>query len=629
MLRYFDAVFADRGKLTVAAPEASEAVDGRLVYFLGEPADAAKLTVVGGPKPVVVVTSDISGVVVDVAREVAATHEVLGSDSISGDRVARRELHEREASARRRLLAALRDAYRPGAPGVTWSLKGRIIRQSGRGLSSMLSTTCDSVYSASPHVRNEMLGRHELTSQGARARFDLLAAMLRSGDSERLGIDGYGPERAMYEAFLHHTGVHRKMPDGGWAFRPPRVNDPLRDSWDTVEETLDNAVEQQLGADTVYARLMAPPFGLKEGPIPVLLAAILLSRQEDVAIFQDGTYQPHLSADLLERLTKTPSRFSFRTFVASGARAQVIQLLADSLGLSEGRFRRSRNRLLLSVVSPLVGVAQSLPEYSLHTAAISSDAVAVRSALVEARDPDTLMFTALPTACGVRAFRVGERARLADVPIFVQRLTTALDELKAAFSRLCEDCAAMLAEQLSRSCSISELRAQLRARAQLIDSQVVERQLRSFLHLASDSGLDDDSWVEAMMLFLSGRPPSTWRDDDLARFEVKLAEAAGTLSRVEALHFEARQHSGSGFDARRIVVTAPDGTEVQSVVWIDHDVTDQLQAVASEAVERAMRVVGAHGPKALLALLAGELLDAAAAEPDAKSAARREVNQQT
>ena len=47
-----------------------------------------------------------------------------------------------------------------------------------------------------PVIRNEMVARRDLTSQGARARRELLTAMVQSSEKERCGIEGYGPERA-------------------------------------------------------------------------------------------------------------------------------------------------------------------------------------------------------------------------------------------------------------------------------------------------------------------------------------------------------------------------------------------------------------------------------------------------
>ena len=54
-----------------------------------------------------------------------------------------------------------------------------------------------------------MLNRTDPTSQGSKARRLLLEAMIEHGSVSGLGLEGYGPEVAMYRAFLKHTGLHR------------------------------------------------------------------------------------------------------------------------------------------------------------------------------------------------------------------------------------------------------------------------------------------------------------------------------------------------------------------------------------------------------------------------------------
>ena len=56
------------------------------------------------------------------------------------------------------------------------------------------------------------LNRTNLTSQGAKARRQLLEAMIEKGDIADLGFEGYGPEVAMYRSFLHHMGMHGFRP---------------------------------------------------------------------------------------------------------------------------------------------------------------------------------------------------------------------------------------------------------------------------------------------------------------------------------------------------------------------------------------------------------------------------------
>ena len=127
---------------------------------------------------------------------------------------------------------------------------------------------------------------------------------------------------------------------------------------------IDRATRDQLTLDKLYAKLMAPPIGLKEGPIPVLLTALLLHRLDDVAIYQEGTYQPTLTAELLERLVKSPGRFAVKHFKLTSDRIQFLEAVARAVGnvtgrapaLSRGRGVASRNAALLGVTGPLLAM---------------------------------------------------------------------------------------------------------------------------------------------------------------------------------------------------------------------------------------------------------------------------------
>ena len=105
--------------------------------------------------------------------------------------------------------------------------------ESRRG-SSALSEAADGAYPDAPLVRNEMLNRTHLTSQGAKARRLLIEAMIEKGEQANLGLEGYGPEVAMYKAALAHTQIHvRGKTAGKMEFRAPRAGrtPPDRISW--------------------------------------------------------------------------------------------------------------------------------------------------------------------------------------------------------------------------------------------------------------------------------------------------------------------------------------------------------------------------------------------------------------
>ena len=599
MLRYFEVRFLaddDDGRVLALDPGA----DGLLGVALGQSLPHVSLD---DARPLVLVRADPTRDLRDAAIEAAATLDVLdNSEGLENDRVAKRELQERAAVATQavraeleRVLRALDDAHLVGHGHFATA---------GRSFARLASDVCDQVYAASPHVRNEMLGRRDLSSQGAKARRELLAGMVTRGGLAGLGMDHFGPERAMYEAMLRHTGMHRESHEG-WGFAPPQIGDTWAAAWTAAEGAVRDAGEEAVGFDALYALLTAPPLGLKDGPIPVLLTALLLAYRDEIAVYQDGTYQPELTDDLLERLVKTPDRFAAKTIAGGGLRQGVVEQLGVAIGAVPPPPRR-RNPTVLRVVAPLLSMARSLPEYSRRTSDLSPESMAVRDALVQARDPADLLFVALPAACGVPAIRPGIRANAATTTTFVERVMAAIEELTEAYPRMLEDSAAAIAAAFAVPPDLPDLRTDLRARARPLEGHVIDPGLRSFLLSAIDTSLDDEQWVEAMLFNVSGAAPSSWRDDDCARFGVRLAEVAATFGRIEALHYDAIAAERAGFDARRVTVTAPSGREVSSVYWVDRAVTEIVNEAAAIALAMLEPVLGARSLPALIAHLAGE-----------------------
>ena len=620
MLRYFETVLADASTKAITGLGAEDAADGLLVYFLGPPEEVSRLSVRPGSKPVVIATTSGHATIVEAVSELAAVLRALDRADVQADRVARRELQDRAADARRRLAERVSDHLHPASAGVQFRLAGTDgPLPVGRGLSSLLSQVCEDVYNASPEISNEMLGRRELTSQAAKARRQLLTAMVEHHDQEWLGMQGFRPEKAMYAALLRYPRIHRDTGGGTFGYHPPSRGS-MNSTWLTMTQMIDDATRDKLPLDALYATLMAPPIGLKEGPIPVLLTALLLYRGDDVAIYQEGTYQPAITVELLERLVKSPDRFAVKHFELSNNRIQFLDAVAQAVGNVTGwaptagsrRGVASRNETLLGVTGPLLSTVRNLPAYTLRTSALSERARAVRDAILTAREPDELIFTDLPRACAMEALGAKAGSNQAEFAAFGARLEAALMELKGAYRALLGTCRRSLATELRLAHDgMPDLRLVLKERARGLADTLLEPRLRSFVLLAATEDLDDDAWVEAVANNIAGRPAAGWRDEDAQRFAAELHGIAGAFRRYQALHYEAlARNSKAGFAAHRVTITSPDGTEYSDVVWVDGAAKPQLQNAADRALDEAEKLLGSRGGEALMALLAGTVAGA-------------------
>jgi hypothetical protein len=458
-----------------------------------------------------------------------------------------------------------------------------------------------------------MLSRRDLTSQGARARRDLLEAMVTAGDQERCGIEGFGPERAMYEAVLARPRIHRQLDDGTWGFTAPH-DDPdsnadlnFGPASEVIHGFLADAEDRRLPLEELYRRLMAPPIGLKEGPIPVLIVAALIERAADIALYENGSFVLRLTTPVVERLIRNPDLFEVKAFALRGKRALVVDALGEKLGVATISGPGSRAGSLVSVVGPLLGRVRSILAYAQRTQSIGDDAKAIRSMLFEAREPDELLFADLPAALGFPPIKPTSKVPDATIDDFVERLVGAVRELVAAHSQLLKALDATLRDAFSVPDN-RDTYTNIAGRFGQISGGVLNPDLRAALHALTSDGLAGEDWLENLGMVITTVPPGNWTDAELVRFRQRLAELASALRRIEALHHAQTDQPQDGFEALRLSLTLPDGSDYPRVMWIDESAADELDAMADEFLNEAERRLGRTAPDMLLATLAKKVL---------------------
>jgi ABC-type branched-subunit amino acid transport system ATPase component len=603
-LRHFDRRWV--GRHHEQQDEAGSA-DGAVLFSIG----TGRFVPTGQPvednaRPVVVVVLTDTADVVDAAREVAAL-AALDDVAPKDDWVVLRELAERRAEARAALDLAVDAALQRVERRKTgfFRLVGHELQplQGLRPLSAVLSDVADVTYAEAPEVRNELLNRQELSSQAAKARRELLEAVLKHRDQERLGIEGFGPERSMYESVLRATGLHR-LDDGLWRLGRP-TDTTFVPAWDRLLHEFESSQRKRRSVQSIFDTLASPPLGVRTGLAPVLLTCALLDQADVVAVYEHGTFKAGLTGDLLERLVRNPQHFEIKHFsTRSGARSASIQAYAEALSpLVDGRTIKPT---VVSVVGVLVQTINALPEYSKRTSRVSRAAQKVRAVLLAATEPDVLLFDDLPRALGLP--HVPADAGETKSGKAFQRLA---NEVAGATSELVSAYGALLAEVAETLSAVTgspaeRLQPNLRERVALLHGKVLDPRVRRFVS-ALGTELDERGWLEYVGMVVAQTAPTTWRDEDVDRFEAALEDLGGTFRRVEALNVEANAlERNAAFEASRITVTSPDGREEARLVWVEQRHTERLQGVLDQALSSAMAVVGgqAQARDALLALLA-------------------------
>ncbi len=593
-LRYFERQFCHTIESLEYLERRTSENDGLICYWIGDKnelknlAKTARKTSDG--KPVLIICgSELNALKLACHEYVSLLHIRKNAKQLQTDGVARREVSLRILYSQRLLDDALSRSFALGDGTINlYEPNDKITAfNSWSTFQNFLSRLCDSIYNATPRIWNELINRRELTPQGASARNKLIASMLENAGQPKLGIKGNGPEYSMFESVLKQTGLYTESKDG-WIFSKPQINsNGIYEVWTATELFCKEARTEPINISHLYTLLEAPPYGVKRGIVPVLLLAVLLHHNEDVSVYIDGSFVPILGPEHFELLTKRPERFSVKFFEISGIRSAIFDELSKILS-SEGLNTdvKFRNRTILSIVKPLVGFVKKLPQFTCSTEnGLTQEAKSVRKALLDAKEPDELLFKELPKACGLPVITGNADDDHTIAKSIKQTLVRALNSLQVAYDVLLGQCENLIRRAFAINIDTTEFRDNLRYRAMNLSSQVIELRLKSFILASSDGRLNNRSWIESLLMIISGKPPKSWTDEDVIIFETKLSDIARRFMNLEALQKQIAI-PGEGIDARRITVTYPDGYEIHQVLWIERDRQPNIEKIADQVIEK-------------------------------------------
>ncbi len=615
-LRVFERRFSSFGIDDLVAPSADSEWDGRVLLSVVQqlPDIAPK----SDDKPLVAVMAGNVDSLRAAAVEASALAEVLRTAESAGDDwVARREIIERLVAAQEGLQEAVEAVFESGE--ATWSLLGSTETfDAGGEPSRVLSNIADYVYSDTPCVPNEMIARRELTAQGSKARRVIIEGMLANPASPHLGIIGYPAERAMYEAILATPGFHVVGPDGTMAFQAP-TDVRYGSAWRVIEQAFERATEQKVNALDMWRTLQAPPIGLKDGPIPILLIVALILRQYDVALYEHGTLVLALDDAVAERFAKNPGHFAVKnTAATSRARKQVVEKLAQRLGYASYVGAPT----FLGVARRLFAQMRRLEPYTMGTASVSDAAKGMRKAFRLASEPDRLIFEELPMVFGLEPIPVVRKVRAADIDEYVEALVLAIEELEDAYPSLLRGLEDELARALAEPREI--LRKSFSGHASSLAGSVLELKLKSFVNAACRDELEHREWVENIAMIVADAPaPKSWNDETVGRFRLGATELGGAFRRVSALISERKALDNEQIDVVPVVVTRLDGREGRMVLWATTDEKREAEPGIAALLQQMAEVFGGteKAREVLLASLLDGTDEGASPPPDVASLA--------
>lgn len=494
---------------------------------------------------------------------------------LQSDKIAQKEHEIRLVEASR----ALENAFVDGFESATWYFDG--YDNLNVPLSVIASEIADEMYHQCPKIFNELIGRSKVSGTSVSARKKLMMAMVEEGDQEDLGIEGFPPEKAIYLTCLKNLDLHGINAQGDIGFIVPESGD-IKSLLQAAEELIKSGSEDVVTLDKVSNLWKEAPFGVAEGVIPVLMLAMLLSQDENLAFYdKDSTnqyvYVPDIDEVIVNKLAKSPKDVAVRYFEVKGVKRQYISSMAS---LASQQFDREIPESALAIARPIVTFVHQLPQWVKVTRKLSSKTAEFRDLVLKANDPYQLLLEDFVSLFDLKHVNENEH------PERIQsQLASCLDELKSKQAELLNTFESVIQNELG---AIDE---SLVMQCEMVRELAADYRMQAFSQRMGLC-LKNRNWLNNVIALVGSTPERNWNDVSLAKAKEELHDFCQRFKRIRVF---SSQSERLGASTKSIALVVGDGQEAQEYVRhvevsesLSKDVENIIKQLHSTMVDRGL-----------------------------------------
>lgn len=595
MRRYFDSRYigtADLNNQDLYCPPFLDiplADDGRVFYIVpttSQDLEAAEALARGTDDPCAVFALptqvlSVRDAAVDLWAILSMQHDqsLIESDPLVAD-----ELRVMEDDARGHLVDVLERSYEPSR-GLRWFHRGtEVILQSNADLRGWLSAICESVYCDTPIINNEVTNRKKPSPVIVNARKKLIESVLEADGVPNLGFGAGGKievgaaVEAIYRATLQSTGIYGCDDDDRWWFRHPKdiPNAGLSRVWECFRAFLTEYADQPKCFSALLRELQQPPYGLRAGVIPILMASAFRAFHNATVLTCDGEYVDDIAPSTIESICKEPTRFKLRVVELKPAEEAFIDGIYE-LFMPSASYKIDEPDCVRRCVESIEAWVHQLANASKKSRRLSSVAMNVRGLLLRKKDPVNLLVSDLPK---VLSGKITPRG----LPALLKKLAAAKDEIENVTAAYLEDAKALFLHcanvpDASPDEQFSDIARRWAEAFPMEYVRTLESPAATALVATASADHDDsDKAMNAMSVALYGRAINRWDDADVKEFAaaikavtrdledgVVIAVEGGQLSPVASRHVAAMLESRIGRIAAALQRCDPD-SEIARVI---------------------------------------------------------------
>ena len=320
------------------------------------------------------------------------------------DPLVEREISELLGNALDTLHSRTARILEPAAGAVCWH-SGEAVYGSDGAFNSgeVLSGIFSRRFSKTPRITNEQLVRRSVTSTTRSARKRLLLGILERTHMCSLGyLDSTAADASMFRTVLVQTGLY-DAEAGTWVDANDQRLDPeLAEIWGVVRDFFALPTRQPKSFASLTSLLAAPPYGIRQGLFPILIAAGLRAYGKCLAIRMNSgsrwTYVDDVQPSVIEKIANAPEVFEAEVLDLGKQQLVVLEAMIAEFAAAPDQVETD---LIRAFHDALMSWRRDLPSAALTTQTLEPEAsrfqILIRSS---GNDPVNFLMRGLPALAG-------------------------------------------------------------------------------------------------------------------------------------------------------------------------------------------------------------------------------------
>lgn len=216
------------------------------------------------------------------------------------------------------------------------------------GLNRLVSNLCDRAYSSTPVINQELINRHHITAQIVRARTNIMTKMLDANDVEAFQT-GSSAESTIYRSIFQQSA-----PGSG-----------LYQVKEEIRAFIQDSEQDKQPLSRLIDKLISPPYGMRKGPLPLLLLDAAL-KQPGMPVIYLGNKEVPLNVDTAVNMVTNAKDYYLQmeaeTVQAERYLSDMTDLFSD---FSEYCREADRHNKMAHLVCVMQSWYRSLPQTSM------------------------------------------------------------------------------------------------------------------------------------------------------------------------------------------------------------------------------------------------------------------------